>query len=185
MKRVLGRFAVLAACSGVLLVVAPTASARDPLLAPELRCPDPALSAPVRVQLEAMLCFHNYARTKVGRSVLRSNAELIRSARLKGVWIRACGQFSHTACGRSLRSPFSRVGYLRGSWLVGENLGAGWGSVGGVRKMFALWLESPGHRQNLLRSGWHDIGIARRAGVHLLGHANVTLWVVHFGTRSG
>jgi uncharacterized protein YkwD len=176
-----GLAAAVAAVAAALLVGS-AAGARTPLLAPPSVCPDPALSAPLQVQIEAMRCFHNYARHALAREALEEEVQLDRSAALKGRWIETCRQFSHTACGRPLTSAFSQ--FLSGDWQVGENLAAWPGSLGRVREIFAAWLRSAPHRQNLLRPDWTQIGIARVAGVPLFGGTSVTLWVVHFGTRS-
>jgi uncharacterized protein YkwD len=183
MRRGPGVLVLLLAWAGLALVAAPSASAGDALLAPASRCPDPALSAPAHVQFNAMLCLHNYARGRIGRGPLRRNLALTRSARVKGLWIKSCGEFSHTACRRSLVSAFGRGGYLYGGWRVAENLAWGSSYLGRARATFALWLGSPGHRENLLRPELRDIGIARLPGLALAHRSGVTLWVAHFGTH--
>jgi uncharacterized protein YkwD len=176
-------FAALGASAVLALAVAPDASARDRLLAPEHVCPNPALSAPAQAQIEAMLCYHTYARRRVGVPVLHSALPLNRSATLKAHWIFACRQFAHTPCGRPFTSAFGNVNYIQGTWSVGENLGWGSGSLARVRDMFVAWLNSPGHRLNIVRPGWHEIGLARVHVIHLFGYDDVTLWVTHFGSH--
>ena len=114
---------------------------------------------------------------------LRTSSRLFRSAALKAQWITACRGFTHTPCGRSLITVFNDVGYTRGSWSIGENLGWGSGPLAGVREMFGAWLRSPEHRQNIIRPGWRQIGLARIHAVHLFGSDDVALWVVHFGSH--
>lgn len=175
---------VLALGIGLLaLAVSPKASARDLLLAPATVCPNPALSAPTSAQVKAMLCYHRYARSRALVRDLRTNSRLFRSAALKAEWITACHGFTHTPCGHPFSSAFGDVGYTRGNWSVGENLGWGSGSLAGVREMFSAWLRSPEHRRNILRPGWHEIGLARIHAIHLFGYDDVTLWVAHFGSR--
>jgi uncharacterized protein YkwD len=130
-----------------------------------------------------MLCFHAYARRRAGVGALRTVPELERSARSKAELISACHQFSHRPCGRPIVSVFSDAGYLHGTWSVGENLAVGSGPLGSVSGTFARWLDSPGHRHDLLNPAWHDIGVARRGPLRVSGYADVILWVVHFGTH--
>jgi uncharacterized protein YkwD len=182
MSRRLSLIAALGACVAFALAVSPTAGARDRLLAPEHFCPNPALSAPAHAQIEAMLCYHTYARRRVGAQVLRSVLPLYRSAALKARWIFTCRRFTHTPCGHPFTSAFGNVNYTPAT--VGENLGWGSGSLAGVREMFSAWLRSPGHRQNIVRPGWRGVGFARVHVIHLFGYDDVTLWIAHFGSHS-
>jgi uncharacterized protein YkwD len=174
--------AVLAACTAFVVVAPSQAAARDPLLAPERACPNPALSAPVQVQMRAMLCYHGWARRRLGLPFLRLVLPLRRSAVLKARWIDECNRFTHVPCGHPFVSAFSDVGYTRGNWFVGENLAWGAGPSGRVRAMFLAWLRSPEHRANIIRPEWRSIGLARLHGARLFGATNVTLWVAHFGS---
>jgi uncharacterized protein YkwD len=183
MSRRVSIFAALGACAALALAVSPNARAGDPLLAPEHFCPNPALSAPVQAQIEAMLCYHRYARRHTGVPVLRTVAPLHRSAALKARWIFACRRFTHTPCGHSLTSVFGNVNYTHGTWSVGENLGWASGSLARVRAMFIAWLNSPEHRLNIVRPTFREIGLARVHVVHLFGYDDVTLWVTHFGSH--
>ena len=46
-----------------------------------------------------------------------------------------------------------------GTWSVGENLL--WSTRGiDARRAVALWMQSPGHRQNILTPQWREIGLA-------------------------
>jgi uncharacterized protein YkwD len=175
-------FVLVVLCAGAS-GVASNAFARDPLLAPARACPNPAVSASERMQIDAMLCYHDYARRHLGLPVLRGAAPLYRSAGLKLRWIVVCRAFSHTPCSRPFVSAFNAVNYTRGNWRAGENLAWGSGSTGGVRTVFEMWLHSPGHRENITRPEWRSIGMSRLHAVNLFGQPDVTLWVVHFGSR--
>jgi uncharacterized protein YkwD len=130
-----------------------------------------------------MLCYHDYARRRAGSEPRDGASQLDRSAALKARWIGVCGEFTHTPCGHSFRSAFSAVSYIRGTWTVGENLGWGTGSFAQVRAMFIAWLRSPEHRLNIIRAGWHDIGLARIHAIHLFGQEDVSIWVAQFGAH--
>jgi uncharacterized protein YkwD len=174
---------LLAVCAALAFATAADGAEPDRLLAPEHLCPNPAVSAASGVQLKAMLCYHDYARRQMGERILRRVGPLQRSAALKARWVSVCRQFTHVPCGHSLRAAFSEVGYTRGTWAVGENLGWGTGPLGRVRDMFAAWLDSPPHRQDIIRREWREIGLARIHAVSLFGRDDVTLWVAHFGAH--
>jgi uncharacterized protein YkwD len=180
-SRLLALACALGVCAAPVAGAAGSASASDQLLAPTRFCPDPASSAPARVQVSAMLCYHAYARRRLGLAPLRLSGALDRSAGLKTRWIIACRAFSHTACGRSFTSAFSAVDYLYGDWVVGENLAWGSGFPGTVRNTFDRWLHSPEHREDIIRPDWRDIGMAFVHVVRLFGFPDVTVWAVHFG----
>jgi uncharacterized protein YkwD len=183
-KRRFGLLAIVVSSAVAFpLAISPSASARDPLLAPAGVCPDPALSAPAQTQISAMLCYHQYARRESGLRILRTALPLYRSAAMKMRWIVACGRFTHTPCGRPFASAFSSANYTRGDWHVGENLAWGAGSRGRVREMFDLWLHSPPHRENISRPGWREIGISLVHALRLFGWSDVSLWIVHFGSH--
>jgi uncharacterized protein YkwD len=162
---------------------ASNARERDPLLAPLGRCSDPAASDPAAVQQDAMLCLHAFARRQAHVAPVEPAARLVRSARIKTGWIRSCRSFSHTPCGRSFTSAFRAADYLtHGDWTVGENLAWGEGLAGSPRSIFVAWLNSSEHRRNIVDSNWHEVGITRVRAGRLFDHANVTLWVVEFGS---
>jgi uncharacterized protein YkwD len=172
-----------AGLAAVALAISPRASAEDALLAPVTICPNPSISAPQAVQIKAMVCYHRYARRRARVRDLQTSIRLFRSAALKARWITVCGRFTHTPCGHSLATAFSDVGYTRGAWSIGENLGWGSGSLASVREMFNAWLRSPEHRQNIVRGWWRELGLARIHLTHIFGNDDVTLWVAHFGSH--
>jgi uncharacterized protein YkwD len=176
-----GLLQLLAALAALVLAGSSRADDRDRLLAPDESCPNPTLSAPAAVQREAMLCFHAYARRQAGVRPVHPTARLFRSAKVKARWIRSCRSFSHTPCGRPLRSVFHAVRYDRGAWAIGENLAWGSGSRGGVRAIFIAWLKSPEQRRNIVRAEWRELGVTRTRSRRLFGYPDVTLWVAHFG----
>jgi uncharacterized protein YkwD len=182
LSRKISILAVLGILAAAALAVSPKASAGS-LLAPDHFCPNPALSAPARTQIDAMLCYHAYARRRLGVRGLHRVAPLYRSAGLKAQWISMCRTFTHNPCGRPFESAFSSANYAQGSRAFGENLAWGSGSRGRAREMFEIWLHSPGHRENISSPEWREIGVALLHSIHLFGSENVTLWVVHFGSR--
>jgi uncharacterized protein YkwD len=165
----------------VAVVAAEPAAGRDLGTAAACRGAD-AVSASAAAELGAMRCLVNQVRTQNGLPSLRESPELDRSSGLRAGAIRRCGQFSHTPCGQGFVQPFVRVGYLRRSGTVGENLAWGGSTLGSPRATLAAWLRSPEHRANLLGSGWRDCGLALERG-RLFGNPGVSLWVLQFGRR--
>jgi uncharacterized protein YkwD len=51
------------------------------------------------------------------------------------------------------------------SWIVGENIGWGSGSLATPAKMVDAWMASPGHRANVLRRSFREVGVAAVYGV--------------------
>jgi len=107
-------------------------------------------AAPPASELASMHCLVNSVRAQHGLAALREMPALDRSSALRAQAILRCGDFSHTPCGQSFVQPFVRVGYLRGSSSVGENLAWGGGTLGSPGATFDSWLRSPDHRPNLL-----------------------------------
>ena len=153
----------------VFLAVLPaSASASAPwdrLLAPESACPgqsDGSLPRPIQVQ--SMICMHNWARSQEHLSALGVSRQLRASANRKAHDIKRCGQFSHSACGRNVFYWERRVGFFRGSYGAGENLALTFGSDTTVRGAMDLWLNSPEHRRNLLDPSFRIVGVGALRG---------------------
>jgi len=132
----------------------------------------------------AILCLLNGERASHGLRPLHSNGRLSRAAR---AWARRMVKqrfFSHEA-GRS--SPLSRVkrtGYVHGNWSVGENIAWGNGPFATPRSIVNGWMHSPGHRANILRGQFKDIGIGIRLGAPGQGLSGGATYVTDFGKHS-
>jgi uncharacterized protein YkwD len=108
--------------------------------------------------------------------------KLDRSAEEKSDDVLRCDSFSHYACGREFTYWMRRAGYMHArQWRAGENLAWGTGEYGTVRSIFNAWLESPGHRENIL-GPYSQIGIGLEVGV-LDGYPGAHVWTQHFGWR--
>jgi uncharacterized protein YkwD len=148
---------VLAIVAGAL-IAAPTASA-------EQACPasdaTPA-SATKRQILRATLCELNRERAHYGLRKLKLNKKLSRASRRHAHDMARRNYFSHdTLGGGTFVDRIRAEGYLKGaqSWVVGENLG--WGSHRYSRPsaIMRMWMNSPGHRANILNGSFREIGI--------------------------
>ena len=108
------------------------------------------------------LCELNRVRGRYHLHHLRLNKRLSRAARRHARDMARRNYFSHdTLGGGSFLDRIRRTGYLRGahSWIVGENLA--WGSRGYSRPqvIMRMWMNSPGHRANILNASFREIGI--------------------------
>ena len=174
----------------VAAALAPVASAsgRDVqrLLAPAAACPASMdATAPADVQVRAMACLVEYVRDQAGLPSLRVSRVLDRAAAMKIDADVRCAQFSHTPCGTSFLSVFSRSGYTAShtAFAVGENLAWTPTRIASPRDVMNLWLHSPEHLRNLLSPEWQEFGLGVRAGFDFLGVHGASLWANEFGAR--
>lgn len=149
--------AVLAVLAGLLLTA--------PASAAEQACPsanETPANASKREIVRATLCELNRERAHHGLRTLKLNKRLSKAARRHAHDMARRNYFSHdTLGGGSFVDRIRRAGYLRGarSWVVGENLA--WGSHGQSRPrvIMDMWMDSPGHRANILNATFREIGI--------------------------
>ena len=134
---------------------------------------------------EAILCLHNKVRAQNGVAPLRANTRLRRAATGHTKDMVAAGYFEHTSPGgstmvdRILNADY--VGDGQG-WMLGENLAWGTGSLGTPRGAMKAWMNSPGHKANILKRGFRELGVGVVAGVPGSDDAGAT-YTVDFGVR--
>ena len=110
----------------------------------------------------AILCLHNRIRAERGLPALRENGRLRRAAAAHSGDMVARGFFEHTAPGGVTmvdRIMAARYVPPRVGWLLGENLAWGTGSLATPRAVMRAWMDSPGHRANILKRAYREIGI--------------------------
>lgn len=168
----------------VAAAVAAAAPDVTPLLAPAAVCPHQnRLGAPNAEQVQVMRCLTNFARANSGLERLNPSKLLGQAAAGKVRDMLRCDDFSHEACGRAFTYWMEHVGYLTGScWGAAENIAWGTGSIGTPRAIFSAWLQSPGHRENIL-GPYSDIGIGLREGM-IERTRGAHVWVQEFGSHS-
>ena len=115
----------------------------------------------------AVLCLLNVQRAAHGLRPLHDNRTLHKAAKKFSLSMRVRHFFDHTSPSGS--TPLERVraaGYLKHAsrFEVGENIGWGGGSLGTPAAMVDAWMHSAGHRANILRGSFRDIGIGIVAG---------------------
>ena len=73
------------------------------------------------------------------------------------------------------------------SWEVGENLAYGSPDLGAAATV-RMWMNSPGHRENLLSRSWREIGLGAACTSRLrggdFGGGPVTVITADFGART-
>jgi len=180
-------FAIVATAFACLLAAPAAASASGPsvgrLLAPASACPHQNQpKAGPAVQLRAMRCMTNYARSRARLDRLSGSRPLTRAAGRKAGDILRCDEFDHEACGHEFTYWPKRFGYLKARcWATAENIAWGTGRAGGVRAIFRAWLRSTGHRENIL-GPYAEIGLGLRVG-RLEAHPGAHVWVQEFGSH--
>jgi uncharacterized protein YkwD len=130
----------------------------------------------------------NEVRSKHGLPDLRSSSRLEAAAEHHSRQMAARGFFDHdSADGSAFWKRVERYYPSRGAsyWSVGENLAYGsphLSAAGAVR----AWMQSPGHRANVLSSTWREVGVAAvqddsAPGVY--GGRRTTIVTADFGVR--
>ena len=113
------------------------------------------------------LCLLNGERADKGLRPLRENGLLAEAAERQSEAMVSGQFFDHV--GKDGSDPVSRIreaGYIPsvGTWTVGENLAWGTGSLSTPKAIVAAWMKSQGHRENILRSTYKEIGFGVVAG---------------------
>ena len=97
----------------------------------------------------------NKERTKAGLSSLKEDWQLARVARYKSEDMQKNGYFSHTS--PTYGSPFNMMKSFGVTYkTAGENIAKGYKTPEAVVKG---WMNSPGHRANILNSSFTHIGV--------------------------
>jgi uncharacterized protein YkwD len=115
----------------------------------------------------ATLCLLNGERADAGLRPLKEDGRLQKAAVRHAKAMVAKQFFDHV--GRDGSDPVDRIraaGYIpnTGSWTVGENLAWGTGSLATPKAIVAAWMKSEGHRDNILRGGYKEIGLGIVSG---------------------
>jgi uncharacterized protein YkwD len=117
--------------------------------------PAPVNAAQVRA---ATLCLLNAERARNGAAPLSQNILLQHAAELHSLDMAKRRYFEHNdPDGVHPEARIVQAGYP--PILVGENLAWGELAKSTPASIVALWMHSPGHRANVLRPGFREIGI--------------------------
>ena len=154
------------------LALAPAASA-------SAAC-DNANAVPTKANLgkvrAAVLCLHNESRKAKGLRPLKLNDKLRRAAEGHSAYMVRASRFEHGDLAGRIRA----VGY--DAWTYGENIAWGTGRLATAREIHRSWMSSSGHKANILRPQFKEIGIGIALGAAGAG-SNGATYTADFGAR--
>jgi uncharacterized protein YkwD len=133
----------------------------------------------------AVLCLINEERSSRGMAKLRANAKLRAAAEKHSANMTANNFFDHVSPAGT--TPLERVkaaGYLAGasSWAVGENIAWGEQQLSTPGEIMKAWMDSTGHRANILNRRFRHIGIGVAVGAPVSGAGGAT-YTTAFGKK--
>jgi uncharacterized protein YkwD len=122
--------------------------------------------AGIAAAAQATLCLLNRERASRGLAPLRENGLLTTASVAHSRDMVRGGYFEHaSADGRTVQDRLRAIGYARGmSASTGENIAYGVGSKSSPAAIVRLWMNSPGHREDILRPAFTEIGIGIALG---------------------
>ena len=140
--------------------------------------PDPATLGTPRIET-ALVAEMNRVRAQRDRPPLRMSATLRRPARGQSRWLLATGQLTHDGPdGSPFWTRLVDAGYPKNSWMA-ENLAQlGGCDTATARRTVQMWMDSPGHRTNLLSPRYRWVGV----GVATDGACDTTLVTADYGS---
>lgn len=125
---------------------------------------------------------HNQIRRDYNLRTFCLHPRLVRAAREHSQDMIKRDYFSHYTKGSGLDpgQRLDRVGY---NWRIyAENIAYGSGAHGEPDSIMNAWMNSDGHRRNILNGKLREIGIGEVTG-EFSGYKNVSMYTVDFGTR--
>ena len=132
----------------------------------------------------AALCLVNQERSQRGLQPLKLNKRLTKAAVGHARDMNRRGYFAHDSLsGADFVDRIRRAGYFkRGSFpSLGEDLAWGSGELGSPREIVRGWMESPGHRANILHRKFREAGIGVAIGDPGAGESGAT-YALEFGS---
>ncbi|WP_405440932.1 CAP domain-containing protein [Streptomyces avidinii] len=145
---------------------------KPPVVTPKPQAPQPSKPAapPASGDVAAVLALVNQERAAAGCSAVSLNAKLTKAAQDHSADMASHSNMSHTGSdGSDPGARITRAGY---TWRTyGENVAYGYSSP---EKVMEGWMNSQGHRENILNCAFKEIGI----GLAQPGN----YWTQDFGT---
>jgi len=125
---------------------------------------------------------HNQTRETNNLTTLCVSEILTQAARSHSQEMIDQGYFSHNSYnGESFSTRLESFGYTSYE-KVGENIAWGSGSLASPENIFQGWMDSPGHRENILDPDFREVGIGTATGV-CEGYSDCTMYTADFGLR--
>ncbi|RKQ84996.1 uncharacterized protein YkwD [Solirubrobacter pauli] len=133
----------------------------------------------------ALLCLHNQIRVQAGLPTLKDNAKLRKAATGHSNDMVDDGFFDHTSPnGDTFVDRIIGAGYAKRNdgWTIGENLAWGTGELSTPQAIMDAWMNSAGHKANIVKKSYKEVGIAVRIGVPTDGTVGATV-TADFGAK--
>lgn len=175
---------------GAVLLAATVAFARSAAEPPKLQAAptgggDVATCGGGRLYLDGgerrTLQLHNQARAQRGLRKLCVSATLTKAARAHSREMIERDFFGHDS--QNGDPPGARLRRFGYDWRAyGENIAWGSGPFASPESRFKTWMNSAGHRTNILSNKFREIGVGTAKGT-FRGNTNATTYTVDFGTR--
>jgi uncharacterized protein YkwD len=128
------------------------------------------------------LDLHNQQRALTRLTPFCVHPALTAAARAHSQDMLAKGYFSHTSLnGDTFVTRVVRAGYT-GWRALAENIAWGSGTYGAPDRIFTNWMNSAGHRANIMNGALREIGIGVATGTYR-SYAGAKMYTVDFGTR--
>ena len=163
-RRATALLAALASLAALAAPVSAHASAQD------AACPGAdavPTAATIAQASQATLCLLNDERTAAGLHPVAETPGLTQPSAAYSARMVAENFFAHVSPdGGSLVDRLTAARYIApdGDWTVGENIAWGEGELGTPRNIVVAWMNSPGHRHNILTGEFTEIGIGIALG---------------------
>ena len=132
---------------------------------------------------QATLCLLNNERAAAGLHPVAETPGLTQPSAAYSARMVAEDFFAHVSPdGGTLVDRLTAARYIApdGDWTVGENIAWGQGELGTPRNIVVAWMNSPGHRHNILTGEFTEIGI----GI-ALGSPGTPTWGATYTTDFG
>ena len=139
-----------------------------------------------RAVARATVCVLNAERARHGLRPLHLNRKLSKAARRHARDMARKNYFSHDSLsGASFVDRIRGTGYLHRAqrWTVAENIAWGSGGRSTPRAIAKAWMQSVGHRANILSSAYREIGVGVVAGAPAHGVSGGATYATDFGAR--
>jgi uncharacterized protein YkwD len=138
---------------------------------------------------KAVLCLLNRERHARGIPDLRRDRKLQRAAQKHNDYMQRKRCFSHECPGEpSLTGRLQRVGWLTGGlsgWAYGENIAWAPGNGGTPEGIVRMWMNSSGHRANILNRRYDEVGVGYTEGTITNKNAIGAIMTTDFGWKTG
>ncbi|MDQ3730092.1 MAG: CAP domain-containing protein [Actinomycetota bacterium] len=189
MRQCVSRFALMLGVCGLLLVAGPRAepaSAAGPCNKWGDKLPTEISKGEAR---EAVLCLLNRERSARGIRRLERDKKLQRASQRHTDYMQSHSCFSHQCPGEpSLTKRLQNVGWLTGGlsrWAYAENIGWAGGDLGTPRSIVEAWMQSTGHRDNILSRTFDEVGVGYSKGTIYSKNAVGSVVTADFGFKRG